>query len=441
MSLQVPIEPDWSARKLRIAGVCLLGMTFGTYLVIFGAMSFLMLPITQEFHWTRLQYSYAISAMMWSGAAAMPLLGRIADRFGVRTVTVVATFLLGGFTLLVGRQAGHVWAYYLCFALIGIFGQASIVYSKVIGALFTQHRGKALGLFFVVVPPLQALLPQITNRLLTHFGWRGVLFTFGAVMLAIVPLVYLWLDEPGSVAVSGASRRARMGRFAMLQDSPAALVGMSAQEARKDKTFWILVAIALAATPLPTGWVQHHVAFLVSRGFTPTQVANVISISFLLLPLATFSGGYVVDRIPTARIAAPFALLGAIGMGVEWTAWSNFGGVPLLLLGATLCGFALGSAHPIQTYFFTRYFGIRAFAEVYGLCMAMNSLASGFGPLLIGKLFDRTASYNLVILIISIGYVLSALLILTLGPYRYSLALHEPAPAPAVEDDVHQPIR
>src|SRR5208282_453759 len=96
MSLNVPLESDFSPRKVRIAGVCLIGMTFGTYFVIFGAMSFLMLPITQELHWTRLQFSYAISAMMWSGAIAMPLLGRIADRFGVRIVAVVVTLFLGG---------------------------------------------------------------------------------------------------------------------------------------------------------------------------------------------------------------------------------------------------------------------------------------------------------------------------------------------------------
>jgi MFS family permease len=436
MSINVPLESDFSPRKLRIAGVCLIGMTFGTYFVIFGAMSFLMLPITQEFHWTRLQFSYAISAMMWSGAIAMPLLGRIADRFGVRIVAVVVTLFLSGLTLVIGRQVGHVWSYYLCLALAGVFGQASIIYSKVIGALFTQHRGKALGIFYVVTTPAQALMPQITNTLLIHVGWRGVFFTYGIIILSIVPLLYFWLEEPGSAAPRHSLGRARLGRFAALKGSPAALRGMTASQARKDKTFWILVASSLSAGALATGWVQHHVAFLVGRGFTPTQVASVISISFLLLPLATFLSGYVMDRIHSPKIAAPFALLGAVGIWVEWMTWSNFGGVPLLLLGVTLCGFALGSAHPIQTYLFTRYFGIKSFAEIYGFCMAMLSFATGFGPPLIGKLFDRTGSYNIVILVMATGYVLLAILILTLGPYRYALDLREPEPAPAVAEQV-----
>jgi MFS family permease len=428
MSVNRPPESDFSAKKVRIAAVCLIGMSFGSYLLIFGAMSFLMLPITKDFHWTRLQFSYAVSAMMWAGALAMPLAGRLADRIGVRPVIFATTVILGVFALLAGRQTGHVWAFCLCLALTGVFGQTEAIYSKVIGALFTQNRGKAIGIFYVAQAPVGALHPQITNALLTHFGWRGVFSTYGILIFAILPLVYFGLEEPGSSAPGGVAGRVRAGRFAALQGTPAALVGVTASEARKDKTFWILVTSWLCATTLTQGWVQHHVAFLVGRGFTPAQVANVISIAFLFLPLAIFVSGFVMDRIQNAKIAAPFALLGAIGMGIEWLAWArNSGGMLLLLVGATLCGFALGSTRTIQTYFFTRYFGIKSFAEIFGLGMAIQNLASGFGPPIIGKLFDRTGSYNLVVLLIIIGYVLSAALILALGRYRYSVDFREAA--------------
>jgi MFS family permease len=429
MPLNVPLESDFSAHKLRVAGACLVGTMFGTYLVVFGAMSFLMLPITQEFHWTRLQFSYAVSALMWTGALAMPLLGRIADRFGVRMVTLLVTIMFGVVTLSAARPGVHVWPFYICLALTGVFGQTSMIYNKVLGALFTRNRGKALGIFHVLATPIHALMPQITNALLTHYGWRGVFLTYGAVGLAIVPILFFWLEEPGSAASGGSFGRVGLGRlrFAALQNSPARLMGMTAGEARKDKIFWILVVMALFPNALQIGWVPHHVAFMVSRGFTQIQTANVISISFLFQPLALFVGGYVMDRIPTSKIAAPFALLGAIGMWVEWTAWSNFGGFPLLLLGVTLCAFALGSALTMQTYFFTRYFGMRAFAEIYGLCMAIYHLASGFGPPLVGRVFDQTGSYYAVILILAMAYMLSAVLALILGPYRYSLDVHEPA--------------
>jgi MFS family permease len=440
MPPDVTLESDVSPRKLRVAGVCLIGTMFGTYLVVFGAMSFLMLPITQEFHWTRLQFSYAASALMWAGALAMPLLGRIADRFGVRTVTLLVTTMLGVVTLLVSRQGAHVWPFYACLALAGAFGQCRIIYEKVLGALFTRNRGKALGIFHVLTTPIHALMPQITNTLLIHFGWRGVFSTYGIVGLAIIPLLFFWLEEPGSAPTGGSFGRPGLGRLAALQNSPAKLIGMTAGEARKTKIFWLLVGMALFPNAIQIGWVQHHVAFLVGRGFTQAQVADVISISFLFQPVALFLGGYVMDRARTSKVAAPFALLGAIGMWVEWMAWSNFGGFPLLLLGITLCAFALGVALPIQTYFFTRYFGLKAFAEIYGLCLAIQQLASGFGPPLVGEIFDRTGSYNAVVLILAMAYVLQAICALILGPYRYSLDIHEKATTSKVEEADSAPL-
>jgi MFS family permease len=430
MAVSTPLESDFSARKLRIAAVCLIGISFGSYMLIFGAMSFLMLPITKDFHWTRLQFSYAVAALMWAGAIAMPAVGRLADRIGVRPVIAGTTIILSLFTLLMGRQTGHVWVYCLCLALAGVFGQTEAIYSKVIGALFTQNRGKALGVFYVVQSLVLALQPLITTMLLLHFGWRGVFSTYGIVILAVLPLAYFGLEEPGSLAPAGTAGRGRSGGLAGLPASPAALAGMTAREARRDAMFWILSASWLCETALTWGWAQHHVAFLVGRGFTPTQVAHVISVSFLFMPLAVFTGGYAVDRIHTAKIAAPFALLGAVGMGIEWITWANYGGMPLLLLGATLCGFALGSARPMQTYFFTRYFGVKHFGEIFGLCMALQYLVSGFGPPIIGKLFDRTGSYNTVVLLIVIGYVLSAGLLFALRPYRYALDLRQPATVP-----------
>jgi MFS family permease len=440
MPLNLTKESDFSLRKLRIAGVSLIGMMFGTYLVVFGALSFLMLPITQEFHWTRLQYSYASSALMWAGALAMPLLGRIADRFGVRTVTLLATALLGAVTLLISRQGAHVWPFYAGLALAGAFGQCRIIYEKVLGALFTRNRGKALGIFHVLTTPINALMPQVTNTLLTHFGWRGVFSTYGIVGLAVVPLLFFWLEEPGSAPAGGWFGRPGLNRLGPAQNSPARLIGMTAGEARTTRVFWLLVLMALFPNAIQMGWVQHHVAFLVARGFTQAQVANVISISFLFQPIALFLGGYVMDRIHTSKIAAPFALLGAIGMWVEWLAWSNSGGFPLLLLGVTLCAFALGVTLPIQTYFFTRYFGLKAFAEIYGLCLAIQQLASGFGPPLVGKIFDRTGSYNAVVLILAVAYVIQAVCVLILGPYRYSLDVHEREPTSQVREADSEPL-
>jgi cyanate permease len=71
-------------------------------------------------------------------------------------------------------------------------------------------------------------------------------------------------------------------------------------------------------------------------------------------------------------------------------------------------------------YFYTRFFGMKAYAEIAGINMAVLSFVAGFSAPLVGILFERTGSYDLVLTGIVVGFVLSALLYLTIGRYRYT---------------------
>jgi hypothetical protein len=72
-------------------------------------------------------------------------------------------------------------------------------------------------------------------------------------------------------------------------------------------------------------------------------------------------------------------------------------------------------------YFYTRFFGMKAYGEIAGINMAILSFVSGFSAPLIGILFERTGSYDLALVGMIAGYVLSALLYLTIGRYRYTI--------------------
>ena len=145
MSVVATVESDFSVRKLRIAGVCLMGQLFGSSMLLIGPLSMLMLPMTKEFGWSRSQFSYSTSAVMWAGALALPIVGRLIDRRGVRPVVLTGTCLLGLLSLTLARQTASLWLFYLLYALVGVFGAIAVGYGKIMGALFTQHRGKAMG--------------------------------------------------------------------------------------------------------------------------------------------------------------------------------------------------------------------------------------------------------------------------------------------------------
>jgi hypothetical protein len=130
------------------------------------------------------------------------------------------------------------------------------------GSLFTQHRGKALGLVGAFSPIIASIFPQISNQLLLAFGWRGIFTGYGIVILVTGAILYFLLEEPSNSA-STKPRPKGQSTFA-----PPQMEGMTTAEALRSRTLWILMGAGLVAGVLGGGWTQHSFAFQLSRGFS-----------------------------------------------------------------------------------------------------------------------------------------------------------------------------
>ena len=421
MPFVAAVESDFSARKLKIAGICLMGQLFGSSMLLIGPLSMLMLPVIKEFGWSRLQFSFSTSAVMWAGALASPIFGRLIDRRGVRPVVLTGTAILGLLSLALARQTASLWLFYFLYALVGVFGAIGIGYGKIIGSLFTQHRGKAMALITVCSSIIASIFPQISNQLLMAFGWRGIFTGYGIVILVTGVLLYFYLEEPGGTFASAIPMRSagekddRQPAFV-----PSKMEGLTVAEALRGRTLWIMMGSGVVAGILGAGWTQHSWAFQLSRGFSSQAAANAMSISLLIAQIATMLGGWLLDKVPTAKIKAPFILLAALSIYLQSIVWANYGGMPLLFVAVTLSTMAVNAQMPMLAYFYTRFFGMKAFGQITGINMAVVYLVAGFSTPLVGNLYDRTGSYDLAMVGMIVGYVLSALLYLTIGRYRYT---------------------
>jgi MFS family permease len=435
MSVVATMESDFSLRKLKIAGVCLMGQLFGTSMLIVGPLAMLMLPMTQEFGWSRSQFSYATSAVMWAGALASPIVGRLIDRLGVRPVVLTGTVVLGLLSMALSRQTASLWLFYLLYALVGVFGAIMIGYGKVMGSLFTQHRGKAMAFVAAFSPIIASVFPQISNQLLLAFGWRGIFAGFGLTTLAVCIPLYFLLEEPaGSLASAAPPNSTAVGDANQPIFVPPKMEGMTAAEALRGRTLWIMIGSGLVGGILGAGWSQHSFAFQLSRGFSQQVVVNALTISLLIAPIAVMLGGWLVDRVQTAKVYIPFALMAALSIYLQSILWANHGGMPLLFTAVTLSTMAMNAQMPMLGYFYTRFFGMKAYGEIFGINMAVLSLVAGFSAPLIGIMYDRKGSYDLALIGMIAGYVIAALLYLAIGRYRYTVDFKAiPAPEKAVK--------
>lgn len=68
-------------------------------------------------------------------------------------------------------------------------------------------------------------------------------------------------------------------------------------------------------------------------------------------------------------------------------------------------------------YMLSRYFGLKSFSVLYGSTWTGYAIAGAIGPVLMGRAFDTTASYQALAVKLSILTLFAALLMLLMPAY------------------------
>jgi len=365
-------------------------------------------PISQQLGFGRGTISTAIAAANWCTALAVPFIGRMIDRWGVRAVLLPAITL---FAITVAARAfltQSVVLLLIIFGLSGITGsgQSTTGYSKQIAMRFDTQRGLALGIALAGIGLGTAIVPQLCNILLAIFGWRmgfvgvGVLTFF----LAFVP-VFIFFRDPEPHA-SQTQARAK---------TTAEVPGLTFSEAVRTWQLWAMVLIFFFSTVAINGSLIHVVAMLTDRGISVKLATAALSFSGLALIGGRLISGYLMDKIFAPYIGMFFMLGSIIGMGILGLGVRGTGPV----LGTILMGMGMGAEVDMLAFLIGAYFGLRSFGAIHGFVYAGILFANGVGAGILGWCFQWTRSYNTGLIAFEILLVISFVLFATLGSYRF----------------------
>jgi predicted MFS family arabinose efflux permease len=297
-----------------------LGFTFGVFLK----------PIMADTGWSRGSVSFALSVGGIFSAVAVPILGRMMDRWSIRRVALPGLVVYAVCLGLVGLSPPMFWIFTVMFVLAETTSaiQTPLGYAKAISAWFDARRGLALGIAMAGVGFGGSVIPQLANFLIERIGWRGAYASLAVLTLAIAfPAVALWIREPRP----GEGER----HFPV---SSAGLPGLTIREAARRSRFWILAAVFFLVAIAINGTVAHVIPLLTDRGFSRGTATAI----FGLFGLATLAGrllaGYMVDRIFAPYVASVFFLAPIAGLVFLVSAAG-----PLPAVGVVLFGLGLGT--------------------------------------------------------------------------------------------------
>ncbi|CAN5689518.1 MFS transporter [soil metagenome] len=398
------------------------GLFLGYVPIIGFTFSVFFKPLSQEFNWSRAEISLAFSLSLLVLSFALPLTGRLVDRFGARKV-ILSSVLFFGLALIsfyfLSASLWHLYAIYLALGLVGS-GTSPVPYYNVITHWFDKKRGLALGLAMAGAGLSESVMPSLAQALIASVGWRAAYVLIGLIVIAVtIPVVGLFLKErPQSMGLLPDGKM-----IANFAEEFSAVQGMSGREVWRSGTFWLMcVALFLVSMSL-TGCLVHMVPLLTDRGIAARSAAFAVSLIGGASLLGRLGTGYLLDRLFAGNVAACLFCGAALGVLLLWGEIA--GG--LAFVAAFLVGLGMGAEGDIMAYMVSRYFGLRAYGEVYGYVLAIYTLGAVVGPLLMGINFDLMGSYRLVLVTFSLATLVGAILITQLGPYRIWDAIAEPA--------------
>ena len=244
------------------------------------------------------------ASLVWVGTGFGGLLmGRIAERFGVRTTVIFgAAMIAAGLSL---STMGPSWPLYighgLLIGLIGIGGINAPLYVYV-SRWFDRRRGSALALISSGGYLAGAVWPPIFERVIAHAGWRHAMLYYAVVELVlIVPAAAFVLQSPPETFHRSASSNVSRASKSVMGWPPNAV--------------FVLMTCAIFTCCVPMSMPQAHlVAFCSDLGISAAHGAAMVSV---LLGMAFFSRqvwGAISDRIGGLYTMLAGSALQTLGM-------------------------------------------------------------------------------------------------------------------------------
>ena len=373
------MSPAWSI-------VAVVWVTLAAAYGLFFSFSVFLVPLVEEFRWSRGLTAGALSLSTIVQGLLAPGVGGLVDRFGARPVMVVGSVLLAGAAMLTATVETP-WELYLYTGVVGALGMVCVGWvptGVLIGRWFSAHRGRVVGIAFSGMGVGVFVVGPLAQWLIARSGWRTATLVLGVTGLAVLlPLVWFFARDPGprtrDAARSGAT-------------DPAA-TGPTLRDATRTRAFWALFA-AYVFTPLAVFPVfTHQVAFAIDVGFPRMFAASVFGLMGLMSSVGRILFGLLADRVGgplAATISFGCSAGGALALLVLETsprpAW--------LVVYAILFGLGFGARGPIITSMATELFGGRSFGAIYGLMNSGNGFGSAVGPWFGGVVHDVSGSYR-----------------------------------------------
>jgi sugar phosphate permease len=265
-----------------------------------AAPGVLIVPLEQEFGWSRATISFAIGINLLLYGLVGPFAAALMDRFGVRRTMTIALALSGAAVALspAMRQA---WQLVLLWGVVvglstGVIG--AFIAAYIAARWFKLRQGLVVGILTAANAAGQLVFLPSLAALVTGFGWRVMSLVLAGIVIVFVPLVLaLMRDRPRDLGLAAYGAEPDAGPAPAPAGNPFAIACRALGDGAGKRDFWLIAGGYFVCGATTNGLVGTHlIPACVDHGLSEVQGAGLLAAAGVFSFLGGTLSGWLSDR-------------------------------------------------------------------------------------------------------------------------------------------------
>jgi sugar phosphate permease len=284
-------------------GWIVVGITFVLILVTAGvraAPGVLIVPLENEFHWSRATISLAVGVNLLLYGAIGPFAAAIMDRFGVRRTMTLSVVLIAA-AVATSPLMQQSWQLILLWGVVvglscGVIGAYLAAY--IAARWFRARQGLVVGILTAANAAGQLVFLPSLASLVTYVGWRTMSLVLAVAVLGLTPMLMLAMrDRPEDLGLAPYGDPRGPQRVAPPAGNPVAFAFRALSDGARSRDFWLIAGGYFVCGASTNGLIGTHlIPACVDHGLTEVIGAGLLAATGVFSFIGGTLSGWLSDR-------------------------------------------------------------------------------------------------------------------------------------------------
>src|SRR4051794_4772564 len=284
----------------------------------------LMVPLENEFHWSRATIAFAVSINLILYGCIGPFAAAVMEGFGIRR-SVLCALALVGVGVASTALMKYPWQLILMWGFLvgsGTGFLATVLSATIAARWFTARRGLVIGILSGGASTGQLIFLPVMANVTAAFGWRTTVLCIAGVLCVVVPLVALLMrDRPQDVGLLPYGETGEPKPVPAPKGNPVTLAFAALRDAVRVRDVWILAGTYFICGASTNGLIGTHlIPACIDHGYSEVTGAALLATMGVFNFIGTTSAGWLADRFDNRHLL--FMYYGLRGLSLFYLPYS-----------------------------------------------------------------------------------------------------------------------